>query len=100
MDTAAFRRLWPGTPSHAHTRLDLSQVITCSYLQVHKDVKEGTIYYIKQKKKAIISTYCLAGIRPTLEICHEKGYGSMQDMYLVTHDTNEVILALLGKKIM
>ena len=73
MNTAAFGWLWPGTPSHTHTRLDLLQVITCSYLELHKDVQEGTIYYIKQKKKAIISTYCLAGISPTLEICHKKG---------------------------
>ena len=43
-------------------------VITCTYLEVHKDVKEGTIYCIEQKKKAIMSTYCIAGVCPVLEI--------------------------------
>ena len=42
------------------------KVITCSYLEVHKDIKEGTIYYIEQKKKAVISAYCIAGVCPTL----------------------------------
>ena len=32
----AYSWLWPGTPSHAHTILDLLQVIACSYLEVHK----------------------------------------------------------------
>ena len=54
------------------------KVITCSYLEVHKDTKEGTIYYIEQKKKAVISTYCIAGVCPTLEIRQEKHCGSME----------------------
>ena len=71
-DTTAFGWLWLGTSSHAHTRLDLLQVIICSYLEVHKNVKEGSIYYIEQKKKTI-STYCVAEVCPTLEISQEKG---------------------------
>ena len=71
------------------------KVSVCSYLE-----KEGTIYYTEQKKKAIISTYCIAGVCPTLEIHQEKCCGSMQDMYLVTHDTNEAILCLRSEKIM
>ena len=67
---------------------------------MHKDIKEGILYYIEQKKKAVISTYCITGVCPTLEICHEKHCGSMEDMYLVTHDTNEAILSLLGEEIM
>ena len=76
------------------------KVITCFYLEVHKDVKEGTICYIKQEKKAIICTYCVAVVCPTLEILQEKRCGSVQDMYLVTHDTNEAILGLLSEEIM
>ena len=70
-DTTAFGWLWLGTSSHAHTRLDLLQAIICSYLEVHKNVKEGSIYYIEQKKKTI-STYCVAEVCPTLEISQEK----------------------------
>ena len=29
------------------------KIITCSYLEVHKDIKENIICYIQQKKKAI-----------------------------------------------
>ena len=36
------------------------------------DAKKGTIYYIEQKKKAIICTYYVAGVCPTLEIRQEK----------------------------
>ena len=76
------------------------KVIACCYLEVHKDIKESTIYYFEQKKKVIISTYCVAGVCSTLEIHQEKHRGSMQDMYLVTHDTNEAILSLLSEEIM
>ena len=73
------------------------KVITCTYLEVHEDIKEGTIYYIEQKMKAVISTYCIAGICPQLEIPHEKCCGSMQDMYLVIH---EAMMSLLSEEIM
>ena len=53
------------------------KVTTCS-LEVHKDIKEGTIYYIEQKKKAVISTYYIAEVCPTLETCQEKHCGSME----------------------
>ena len=76
------------------------KVIACSYLKVHKDIKEGILYYIEQKRKAVISTYCITGVCPTLEICQEKHCGSMEDMSLVTHDTNEAILSLLSEQIM
>ena len=72
-------------------------VIACSYLEVHKDVKNGTIYYIEQKKKAITSTSCVGRVFPTLEIGQEKHCRSMQDMYLLTHDTNEAVLGLLSE---
>ena len=68
------------------------KVIVCSYLEVHKDIKNGTLYYIEHKKKAIISTYCIVRVYQTLEICQEKCRGSMQDMYLLTHGTNDAIL--------
>ena len=42
----------------------------------------------------------MAGVCPTLETRHEKQCGSMEDMYLVTHDTNEAILSLLNEEIM
>ena len=76
------------------------KVITCSYLEVHKDIKEGTIYYTEQKKKAVISNYCIAGVCPTLEIHQEKHCRSMEDMYLVTHDRNKAILSLLSEEIL
>ena len=31
----------------------------------HKDIKESTIYYIENEKKAIIPTYCVAGVCAT-----------------------------------
>ena len=96
IDAAAFGWLWPGTPSHAHTRPDLQHVITCSYLEVHKDVKEGTICYTEQKKKAIISTYCV-GVCPALEIHQEKGQWIHAGY--VFSDTNEAILGLLSEEI-
>ena len=34
----------------------------------HKNIKESTIYYIENKKKAMISTYCVAGVCATPEI--------------------------------
>ena len=98
------------------------KVITCSYLAVHKYIKEDTIYYIEQKNIYIyiyiyvyvyiymyiyiyiiyiyIYTYCIAGVCPILEICQEKHCGSMQDMYLVIHGINEAILSLISEEIM
>ena len=75
-------------------------VVTRSYLEVYKDIKEDTICYIEQKQKAVISTYCISGVCLTLEIRQEKRCESMEDMYLVTHDTNKAILSLLIEEIM
>ena len=80
--------------------LHIKNVIACSYLEVQKDITESTICYIKQKKKAIISTYCVTGLCPTYEIRQEKHFESIRDMYLVTYDTNEAILGFLSKEIM
>ena len=76
------------------------KVTPCSYLEINKDIKESTIYYTEHKKKAMISTYCVAGVYATLVICQEKCCGSMQDMYLVTHGINKAIFGLLSEKIM
>ena len=77
-----------------------SKSYICSYLEVHKDTKETTIYYIEQRKKAIVSTYCEAGVCPTREMHQGNHCGSMQDMFLVKNDTNEAILGLLSEEIM
>ena len=60
------------------------KVIACSYLEVHKDIKEGTIYCTEQKKNAMTSTYCVARVFQTLKIYQEKCRGSTQDiMYIM-----------------
>ena len=66
----------------------------------HKDIKASTTFYIENKKKAMRSTYCIAGVCTTLEIHQEKFCGSMQDIYLVAHDINQAILGLLSEEIM
>ena len=43
---------------------------------------------MENKKKAVISTYCVAEVCATLEIQEEKCCGSMQAMYLVAHKIN------------
>ena len=107
---------------YSHEMPAHQKVIACSYLAVHKYIKEDTIYYIEQKKIYIYIyiyvyiciymyiyiyiyiyiyyTYCIAGVCPILEICQEKHCGSVQDMYLVTHGTNEAILSLISEEIM
>ena len=55
---------------------------------------------MENKKKAMISTYCIAEVCATLEIHKEKCCGSMQDMYLVAHKINDAILDLLSEEIM
>ena len=55
---------------------------------------------MENKKKAMISTYRVAGVCTILEILKEMCCGSMQDMYLVTHEINEAILDLLNEEIM
>ena len=47
----------------------------------------------------MISTYCVAGVCATPEITR-KSAGSMQDMYLVTHEINDAILGLLNEEIL
>ena len=51
---------------------------------------------MENKKKAMMSTYSVAEVCATLEILQEKCCGSMQDMYLVTHEINDAILGLLN----
>ena len=58
------------------------------------------MYYTENKKKAVIYTYCVAGVCAALELHYEKSCGSTQDMYLVTHEINNAMLGLLNEEIM
>ena len=49
MDTTTFGWLWPGIPSHAHTRLDL--------LQVHSDDQQGMVRFQIIQNERLIRLY-------------------------------------------
>ena len=40
------------------------RIAQCLYLESHTERKDGTLYYYKTKKMALISAYCMAGICP------------------------------------
>ena len=47
-------------------------VMKCNYFELFQESKYGYIYYIEEKKVALISAYCIAGICPVLKPCQEK----------------------------
>ena len=47
----------------------------CNCLELSRKSKDDNIYYIEQKKVALIAAYCIAGICPELKPCQEKRLG-------------------------
>ena len=70
-------------------------VMKCNYLELFWESKGGDIYYIEEKKVALISAYCIAVIRPELKPCQENCWGKWVDMFQVSHDMHKAILELL-----
>ena len=67
-------------------------VMKCDYLELFWESKDGDIYYIKEKKVALISAYCIAGICPELKPYQEKRRGKWVDLFQVSHDMHQAIL--------
>ena len=70
-------------------------VMKCNYLELFRESKDCDIYYIEEKKVALMSAYCIAGICPELKPCQEKHQGKWVDMFQVSHDMHQAILELL-----
>ena len=68
------------------------RVMKYNYLELFRESKDGDIYFIEEKKVALISAYCIAGICPELKPCEEKRQGKWVDMFQVSHDMHQAIL--------
>ena len=74
-----------------HTYPPEDKTVIGNYLEIHKDTKDRKIYYLENKRKAIIPFFSIVGVSPELEFIQGKRCGKTDDMYLVTHDVLEAI---------
>lgn len=72
-----------------HTYPTQHRIVIGNYPEIHQDTKDGTISYLENKWKAIISCFSIIGVSPELEFIQGKGCEKTEDMYLVAPDVHE-----------
>ena len=86
------------TDDYKHTFQPFHHVVEGNYLEIHKEVGDGTLYYVDTKRKALISAFCVVGNCPTLPTLTVKRRGKNVDMFLVSHDVHQVLSELVSSE--
>ena len=72
------------------------RIVEGNYFELHKEGKDGDIYYIDYKKKAIISAYCVVGNCPISATVQVKKRGKLVEMYIIDHDLHQALCEIVN----
>ena len=72
------------------------RVVKGNYLEMHKDLTDGTLYYVDETRQAIISAFCVVGNCP--EPPHTSGQrrGKTIEMYFINTDLHQALSELVN----
>ena len=74
------------------------RVIKGNYLELFKEGRDGEIFFLDTKHEAIVSSLCILGICPELEVVFEKRRGKQETMYFVDFDLRQAFCELVKDK--
>ena len=84
------------TDDYRHTFPPYHPVVEGNYLEVFKELSDGSLYYVDAKQKAIVSAFCVVGNCSTLPTVTEKKRGKNLEMFLVDYDMHQVLSELVN----
>ena len=82
------------TDDYRHTFPPAHRVVEGHYLEIHRETNNGTVYYVDQTRKALISAFCIVGNCPELPTTLQRKCGKNVDMFIVDHDIHQVLSEL------
>ena len=84
--TSLFKTKAETTDNYRHTFPPAHRVVEGPYLEIYKETNDGTLYYIDNTRKALISAFCVVGNCPELPSTQLKKRGKNVEMFIVNHD--------------
>ena len=84
------------TDDYRHTFPPYHPVVERNYLEVFKELSDGSLYYVDVKQKAIVSAFCVVGSCSNLPTVTEKKRGKNLEMFLVDYDMHQVLSKLVN----
>ena len=81
---------------YGHDFPPFHRVIEGHYLELHKALKEGDVYYLDEQRTAIISAFAVVGNCPLLETLSQKRRGQIQDMFLLSHKIHQGLCEIVN----
>ena len=80
---------------YKHQIPPLTKVVEGSYFELHKTSTDGDVYYL-DTKRALVSSFCVVGSCPPLEILFVKKRGKEQEMFKIKNDLHQVLCELVN----
>ena len=81
---------------YGHDFPPFHRVIEGHYLELHKALKEGDVYYLDEQRTAVISAFAVVGNCPLLETLSQKRRGQIQDMFLLSHEIHQGLCEIVN----
>ena len=87
------------TDDYRHTFSPAHRIVESHYLEIYKEINDGTLYYIDNTRKALISAFCVFGNCPVLPSTQQKKRRKNIEMFIVNHDIHQVLYELAISKL-
>ena len=79
---------------YRHTFPPGHRVVEGHDLEIYNENNDGTLYYIDNTRKALISAFCVVGNCPELPSTQQKKRGKNVEMFIVDHDIHKALYEL------
>ena len=92
--TSLFETKAETTDDYRHTFPPAHRVVEGHYLEIYKETNDGTLHYIDNTRKALISAFCAVGNCTELPSTQLKKRGKNVEMFIVNHDIQQALYEL------
>ena len=82
------------TDDHRHTFPPAHRVVEGHYLEIYKETNNGSLYYIDNARKTMISAFSIVVNCPELPKTPQKKRGKVVEMFIVDHDMHRALSEL------
>ena len=92
--TSFFKTKAETRDDYRHTFPPGHRVVEGHDLEIYNETNDGTLYYIDNTRKALISAFCVVGNCPELPSTQQKKRGKNVEMFIVDHDIHKALYEL------
>ena len=92
--TSPFKTKAETTDDYRHTFPSVRWVMEGHYLEIYNETNDGTLYYINNTRKALISVFCVVGNCRELPSIQQKKHRKNVEMFIVNHDIHQALYEL------